>query len=67
MRFLEDAYLYLRTDSNKTQFDRDEYGNILRNIEIEAGGFTTDIFLPGTSGEKQMLDQIRTSTGIGVK
>ncbi len=65
MRFLADAYLYLHAGTSKWSFTRDEYGEILGRIRIPANGFNTDVFPPGTSGEKQLLDEIRNDTGVG--
>ena len=47
-------------------FDRNQYEEVLRNVNIGTGGFNTEEFPPGTSGEKQLLDQIRSDTGIGI-
>lgn len=66
MRFLKDAYLYLRENSGERQFDRDQYQEILQKVDIEPGAFSTETFPPGTSGETLLLDRIRSNTNIGV-
>ncbi len=67
MRFLPDLYLHLRESSSAESFKRGKFREILALVDIQPGGFNTDEFLPGTSGETQLLDQIRSNTEIGLK
>ena len=66
MRFLKEIYLHLENQSNDPYHDREIYRSILDKVQIESGGFNTENFPPGTSGEKLLFDQLRNDTEIGI-
>ncbi|MHB8406171.1 MAG: DGQHR domain-containing protein [Gammaproteobacteria bacterium] len=64
MRFLKNAYLHLKQKSGKGTFLEADYTELLAPVSIKSGGFDSKVFLPGTSGEKRLYDQLRQDTRI---
>lgn len=65
MRFLKNAYLHeVPRPSEDGMITRDRFREILSAVDVQDGEFTTDVFPPGTSGEKLLYDRLRQSTKI---
>ena len=56
MRFMRVAYLSL--DMPKEIVQPDTFSRIITNINIADGTFTPDIYVPGSSGEKKLFDEL---------
>ena len=56
MRFMRVAYLSL--DMPKEIVQSDAFSQIMSNINIADGTFNPDIYLPGSSGEKKLYDEL---------
>jgi len=65
MRFLKNAYLHeLPRPAENGVITRDRFREIISAADVKDGEFTTDVFPPGTSGEKLLYDRLRESTKI---
>jgi DGQHR domain-containing protein len=65
MRFLKNAYLHeLPRPSENGVLTRDRFREIISAADVRDGEFTTEVFPPGTSGEKLLYDRLRESTKI---
>ena len=62
MRFMRIAYLSLNLAGQVAKAD--EYGPILERIKLEDGSFTPDRYLPGSSGERALLDDLVSRSGL---
>ena len=62
MRFMRIAYL----STNKVDqiVKSDEFGPIMERITLEEGSFTPDRYLPGSSGERALLDDLVSQSGL---
>ena len=63
MRFLRVAYLSFETPGRI--IPADNYRPILEAINLPDMGFTTDIYLPGSSGEKRLYDELVNQSRLG--
>lgn len=62
MRFLRDAYLHLAGPGEVPSSQ--QFGAILRRIEMDDASFNTDNFKPGTSGEADLYRALKNAAGI---
>ena len=63
MRFLRVAYLSMETPDKIVLAD--QYQQILDRVSLPDGGFTPDKYLPGSSGEKALFDQLVEQSKLG--
>ena len=56
MRFMRVAYLSMETPGRVVKAD--EYSPIMEAIDLDDGTFTPDRYLPGSSGEKTLFDEL---------
>ena len=62
MRFMRIAYLSLNLVGQVAKAD--EYSPIMERINLEDGSFTPDRYLPGSSGERALLDDLLSQSGL---
>jgi hypothetical protein len=62
MSFLRDVYLYL---SKPDVISIEECHNVLRKIRLSDNKFTSEDYLPGTSGERKLYKDFLNQSGIG--
>lgn len=62
MRFLRNAYLYLKAPGEVPT--RDEFASVFRRIDMDDKDFNTDNFKPGTSGEVTLYKVLKDKCGI---
>ena len=63
MRFMRVAYLSMDTPGQVVTSGK--YQPLLDRVELDDGSFTPDNYLPGSSGEKTLFDQLVEQTGLG--
>lgn len=56
MRFMRVAYLSMGTPDQIVKAD--DYGSIMSSINLDDETFTPDTYLPGSSGEKKLFDEL---------
>ena len=56
MRYMRVAYVSM--DMPDQVIKADEYGLIMKGIDLDDGTFTPDKYLPGSSGEKALFDEL---------
>ena len=56
MRYMRVAYVSM--DMPNQVIKADEYGLIMKGIDLDDGTFTPDKYLPGSSGEKTLFDEL---------
>jgi DGQHR domain-containing protein len=59
MRFFRDAYLEITT-SPKKLISQSEFYSIFKASTLKDKDFTTDVFMPGTSGQAELAKRLRT-------
>lgn len=64
MRFLKPAYLALCGDAVGKVFSQGEWKPIFDRIQLSDNDFTRERFLPGTTGESELVKTLRTQSGI---
>ena len=63
MRFMRISYLSINTPGQVVTSDK--YQPLLDKVELADGSFTPDNYLPGSSGEKALFDQLVKQSGLG--
>ena len=63
MRFMRVAYLSIDTPGQIVTSDK--YQPLFDSVELADGSFKSDIYLPGSSGEKALFDQLVEQSGLG--
>lgn len=64
MRFLGIAFRRL-DPSHSRVIASAEYGALLRKVQIEDRGFSSDRYLPGSSGQSRLLNELLAGSGLG--
>ena len=62
MRYMRVAYLSMNMPDQVVKAD--EYDPIMKKINLSDGTFTPDKYLPGSSGEKALFDELIESSGL---
>jgi hypothetical protein len=63
MRFMRVAYV--STDMPDQVIKADQYASIMSKIDLEDGTFTPDKYLPGSSGERTLFDELVFQSNLG--
>lgn len=65
MRLLKNIYLrQFPQPTYDVVIDKEMIAGSLRSIDLKDGDFTTELFPPGTSGEKLLYDRLRSGAGV---
>ncbi len=62
MRFMRIAYLSIESPSQVITSDK--YQPLFDRMELADGSFKPDVYLPGSSGEKRLFDQLVKQSGL---
>ena len=62
MRFMRVAYLSMESPDQVVKSD--DYDPILRKIDLADKAFTPDKYLPGSSGERALFDELVKKSGL---
>jgi DGQHR domain-containing protein len=62
MRLLHDAYLHLRKSNEIVEVSA--FLSLFEKVKLEDNSFTTDRFIPGSSGESELFKTLQTQTGL---
>lgn len=63
MRFLKHAYLSF--DALDTVITKEQFRTVFDAIDLTSDGFTRESYLPGSSGQKKLYDELVEKSGLG--
>jgi DGQHR domain-containing protein len=62
MRFFKDVYIYLGQPD--TVIEKKDFQDIFNSIDISANDFTKDVYVPGSSGQGKLYQDLLTKSGL---
>lgn len=64
MRFLRPAYLHLTSNLGDVVVSKDEFTELLKDVDINGDNFTKEYYVPGSSGQSTLYKELIAYTGI---